>query len=129
LLTYFYSPKTTDHNFQKYRIFRSNFTFSSMETMETRGEPSDNWYFAKGQLVFRKMSTESSIEARSLADETEKLRSPYFVFWYFGALPFPCTIIYRVYFRDQYIGISKLVLLHLEFGTCLVVWERVPKQH
>jgi hypothetical protein len=22
---------------------------SSMETMETRGEPSDNWYFAKGQ--------------------------------------------------------------------------------
>jgi hypothetical protein len=40
----------TDHTFQKYRIFRGNFTFSSMET-ETRGEPSDNWtflYFAKG---------------------------------------------------------------------------------
>jgi hypothetical protein len=35
---------------QKYCIFRGNFTFSSMETMETRSEPSDNWYFAKGSI-------------------------------------------------------------------------------
>jgi hypothetical protein len=45
-----YPPKATDHTFQKYCIFIEgiNYTFSSMETMETRGEPADNWYFAKG---------------------------------------------------------------------------------
>jgi hypothetical protein len=40
--SHIYSPKTTNHTFQKYCIFRGNFTFSLMETMETRGEPSDN---------------------------------------------------------------------------------------
>jgi hypothetical protein len=48
LLTYLFSE---DHTFKTYRIFRGNFTFSSMETMEARDEPSNNWYFAKGPLV------------------------------------------------------------------------------
>jgi hypothetical protein len=44
--------KPTNHTFQKYCIFRGNFTFSSMEIMETRGEPSDNCYFAKGPCIY-----------------------------------------------------------------------------
>jgi hypothetical protein len=75
--SHIYAPKTTDHTFQKYCIFRGNFTFSSMETMETRAEPSDNWYFAKGPYP--------CISKQDYHD----FYFPYLKDWYF---PIKCTV-------------------------------------